>query len=133
VDQYTRQLAPIVDRHNGVIGYAFAINGKVNSAEVYGSAALFRKLWPKLLQATATEALAELQKGAKFAPVSAEAVQACLLDPDRDRAQRDWVLIQKALTKRISVLMQETDRSIFLETRDRDQKAAWIHRSYFPK
>ena len=50
-----------------MIGYVFAINGKVNSADIYGSNVLFKKLWPKLLKANAIEAIAELQKD-KFKP-----------------------------------------------------------------
>ena len=44
----------------------FAINGKLNNAEIYGSSALFRKLWPKLLKASAVEAVAEEVSGAKI-------------------------------------------------------------------
>jgi hypothetical protein len=42
-----------------VIGYAFAVNGKLNSADVYSSNGLFRKMWPKQLQAAATEAIGD--------------------------------------------------------------------------
>jgi hypothetical protein len=49
-----------------VVGYAFAINGKVLSSDVYGSPALFRKVWARLLNANAIEAFAELQKEKKF-------------------------------------------------------------------
>jgi hypothetical protein len=133
LDQYTQKLTPILEGHKDVIGYAFAINGKVNSAEVYGSAALFQELWPKLLRANATEALAEMQKGKKLDPVPADAVKACILDADKDTNQRDLVLVQKALTKRITVQVQETDKSIFIETRDRDHKGEWIQRSYVMK
>jgi hypothetical protein len=133
VDHYIQKLAPIVERHSDVIGYAFAIDGKVNSAEVFGSRALFKKLWPKLLRANAIEALAELKKGKKIDPVTPEAVKACILDAEKDKTQRDLVIVQKALTKRISVSVQETDQTIFVETRDRDRKGAWIQRSYVTK
>ena len=133
IDNYIKKLAPIVERHEDVIGYAFAIDGKINSAEVFGSAALFKKLWPKLLRANAIEALAELQKGKKVDPVPMDAVKACLLDAEHDRTRRDLVLVQKALTKRIVVSVQETDQSIFVETRDHDRKGAWIQRSYVTK
>lgn len=43
-------------------GMAFAINGKFNSADLFGSAELFNKLWPKLLDSAATEAIGELDK-----------------------------------------------------------------------
>ena len=34
----------------------FAVNGKVNSGDVYRSNALFRKMWAKMLTAAANEA-----------------------------------------------------------------------------
>jgi hypothetical protein len=42
-----------------IVGYAFAVNGKLNSADVYSSNGLFRKMWPKQLQAAATEAIGD--------------------------------------------------------------------------
>ena len=41
-----------------MVGLVFAINGKMNSADVYASNALFRKMWPRLLKASITEAIA---------------------------------------------------------------------------
>ncbi|MGH9929289.1 MAG: ARPP-1 family domain-containing protein, partial [Pyrinomonadaceae bacterium] len=52
-EAYIKAFLKIVDGQSDVIGYAFAINGKMNSADVYASNALFKKLWPKLLRATA--------------------------------------------------------------------------------
>ena len=36
-------------KDDDIIGYVFAVNGKLNSGDVYASNALFRKMWPKLL------------------------------------------------------------------------------------
>src|SRR5207244_433787 len=58
-DEYVRALEAVVAARPDAIGYAFAIDGKVNSADVYASAALFKKLWPKLLRASAVEAIAK--------------------------------------------------------------------------
>ena len=52
-----------------MIGYVFAINGHINSADVYASRALFLKLWPKLLEASAVEAIAELNKDVEVKPI----------------------------------------------------------------
>jgi hypothetical protein len=41
---YEKELGKIADGKAGVIGYAYAVNGNVEGAEVFGSAALFRKL-----------------------------------------------------------------------------------------
>lgn len=50
------------------IGIAFAINGKINSADIFVSRDLFGKLWPKLLESAATEAVGELEKNSKQNP-----------------------------------------------------------------
>src|SRR5262252_9027334 len=52
-DSYVNSLNGLLNTRSDVIGYVFAINGKINSADVYASSGLFRKLWPKLLQASA--------------------------------------------------------------------------------
>jgi hypothetical protein len=61
-DAYVKALtsATAVDSGSAdVIGYAIAINGKLNSGDVYASHALFTKLWPKMLTAAAVEAVGE--------------------------------------------------------------------------
>ena len=54
-----------------VIGYAFAVNGKINSADVYSSNGLFRKMWSKQLQAAATEAIGDEDVENTAPPVAA--------------------------------------------------------------
>jgi hypothetical protein len=127
VGRYVKKLSAAPDGQKDVIGFAFAINGKVNSAEVYASSALFRKLWPKLLKASATEALVELQKSKTFPRVTAEDVRACMVDAEKGKK------VEKDVTWRIQALMQETDRNILLQTRDRERKGVWIHRTYLTK
>lgn len=55
---YCEALTEIVDRHDDTIGVAFAIGGELQGGDVYGSRQLFRQLWPKLLRAAATAAVA---------------------------------------------------------------------------
>ncbi len=43
--------------HPDAVGAAFCVNGRIQSIEVYGTAGLFRKLWPKLLKSAVLEAL----------------------------------------------------------------------------
>ena len=47
---YTRALAGVVNGKNDVIGYVFAINGAVNSADVYASSELFKKTLVQVAQ-----------------------------------------------------------------------------------
>ncbi|MDQ2975519.1 MAG: hypothetical protein M3R69_08935 [Acidobacteriota bacterium] len=125
-DSYIKALSGIVNRSDDVIGYVFAINGKVNSADVYASNVLFKKLWPKLLKANAIEAIAELQRE-KFAPASAESVQGFLSESERAHGS------DKDVNARVNLLTREDDENILFETRDRAAKGAWVHRNYIKK
>jgi hypothetical protein len=124
---YINAMSKIVRQHGDVIGYVFAINGEVNSADVYGSAALFAKLWPKLLKATAIEAVAELNGETKSDGVSAEAVQDFLGTAERPKPT------EKSVNQRVQLVTREDEKNIFFETRDRRQGNAWVHRNYIKK
>src|SRR5260370_19410780 len=69
IDGYIQELAGIVNGKSDVVGYAFAIDGKVNSADIYASHDLFAKLWMKLLRASSVEAVTAFQPGKKFEAV----------------------------------------------------------------
>jgi len=128
VERYVRELAAIIDGADGnVIGYAFAINGKVNSADVYASSDLFRKLWLKLLKANAVEAVAEFEEGKSFDAVTVEQVKKYLDDNARDKA------VERQVTPRIRVVTQETDKTILQDTCDQERNGMWIHRSCLVK
>ena len=52
-------LSGLLELAPNTIGVAFIINGSFSNADVYGSPALFRQLWPRLLEAAITEAISE--------------------------------------------------------------------------
>lgn len=124
---YINALSGILRNRNDVIGYVFAINGKVNSADIYGSRALFAKLWPKLIKANAVEALAELQKDLEMKPVSDETVREFLAESEKPAAAT------KEVTTRVKLVTREDDNNAFFETQDRAQKDGWVHRNYIKK
>jgi hypothetical protein len=125
-DSYIKALSAIANRSDDVIGYVFAINGKVNSADIYGSNVLFKKLWPKLLKANAIEAIAELQKD-RFKPASADSARGFLSEAEKAKGS------DKDVNARVNLLTREDDENILFETRDRAQPGAWIHRNYIKK
>ena len=125
-DSYIKALSAIANDSNDVIGYVFAINGKVNSADIYGSNVLFKKLWPKLLKANAMEAIAELQDG-KFKPASTDNVQGFLVESERAKGSA------KDVNARVNLMTREDEENILFETRDKQQQGAWIHRNYIKK
>jgi len=127
-DNYTKAFSAIMENKSDVIGYVFAINGRVNSADIYASHALFAKLWPKLLKANATEAVAELQAdAAPPKPVTSESVQTFFDDAEKGSES------QKAVSTRVHLVTKEDNKNVFYETRDRAQNGAWIHRNYIKK
>lgn len=71
VGDYETALKPAGVSRAGVVGAVFVVNGKVSGAEVYGSAGLFQKAWPKLIGAAAAEALADRPANGKIAPAPA--------------------------------------------------------------
>jgi hypothetical protein len=127
IEAYAKELAAVADKDDDVIGFAFAINGKVNSADVYASHKLFKKLWPKLLQATAIEAVAELEKDKKFEPAETDAVKAFLADAESGKAS------SREVGKRFTLIEQETDKNCLYETRDKEQNDVMLRRSYLAK
>ncbi|HEV3258570.1 MAG TPA: DUF6569 family protein [Gemmataceae bacterium] len=127
VDAYTRKLSQILDGKKDVVGFAFAINGQVNSADVYASGALFKKVWPKLLASAVVEAIAEKGRNKKFKPVKAAAVKALIRDADKAKAS------SKDVTPRILMVTQETKDNVLFETRDRDNKGLPVRKNYIGK
>jgi hypothetical protein len=125
-DEYIKKLAAIVDGKTNVVGYAFVINGEVNSADVYASSALFKKLWPKLLRATAVEAVSELTKGQTYIQLKPETVQGFL-----DRADSAAAKEEKVNSRVTTVTRDEKDAVVF-ESRDEKQKVV-LHKSYVKK
>jgi hypothetical protein len=126
-DSYVKVLGGLLDGKTDVIGYVFAINGKINSADVYASSVLFRKLWPKLLKASAIEAVAELHRGEKFEAPKSDAVQGFLDNSPKGTEK------QKDVSSRVQMVTRESDENVFFETRDRAKSDTWVHRNYIKK
>jgi len=94
-EDYVNALGDIIKDRKHIIGFVFAINGQLNTAEVYGSEDLFSRLWPKLLRTAAVEAFAELKKDKYFRPPSTKAAAVFLEYPKESQVQRnrvnDWL------------------------------------------
>jgi hypothetical protein len=115
VDAHVKKLGPTLEGKKDVIGYVFAVNGKLNSADVYASPDLFLKLWPKQLRSAGVEAVSELQKDKKFEPVTEAQVKAFLANADAAKAS------EKTINGRTRTITQETDDTIRFDTRDKKE------------
>ncbi len=125
-DEFVNKLAGIVDGKDDVIGYAFVINGKLNSADVYASNFLFKKLWLKLLKATATEAVVEMQSGKPSKLVKISEIEGFINDADNAKPQ------ERAINNRNKSVTREDSENVVFEARDEKNKVV-IHKSYVKK
>lgn len=125
-EKYLNNLSKIIEGKDDVIGFVFAVNGEVNSGDIYSSRTLFRKLWPKLLKSSAFEAIAEYKKDKKFGSVKGEEIRECLADAEKAKAS------DRDISASVRIRTRETGKTVLFETRDREGKA-WLHRSYIVK
>jgi len=127
VAAYEKALKGALDGKNDVIGIAIAVNGKMNSADVYASHDLFLKLWPKVLNACAIEAVTELQPDKKLEPATLDAAKAFLADAEKGKRS------DKDVNARLAEVTQESEKILLFETVDREQKNACLRRSYLAR
>jgi hypothetical protein len=127
IDGFLQDLAGIINGKSDVVGYAFAIDGKLNSADMYASHDLFAKLWMKLLRASSVEAVTGYQAGKKFEPLAVSTLKSALADADSGKASTT------NLTARTELVVKETAQNVLFETRDRAQHETWVHRNYLTK
>jgi hypothetical protein len=125
VEPIVAALQDIVNSRPDVVGYAFAVNGELSAADVYGSPVLFKKLWPKLLRASAVEAVAEGKPGVAGKPITAEAVKAFVAAAERGKSSH------RQLSPRTSLERKETGDAVMFDTSG--EGGAPVHKSYLRK
>jgi hypothetical protein len=127
---YVAALQPRGEQSDDIVGYVFAINGKVNSADIYPSNGLFRKMWPKLLRASITEAIGDRQATDPPAPPKADA-SGFITAADRARA------VEVPGNEQTRLRMRDSANAMLLEARPATAAAApaasWVHRNYLAK
>jgi hypothetical protein len=125
--KYVDKLTSIIDEHSDVIGFVFAINNELNSADVYPSNAMFKQFWPRLLKAAAVEAVADSSARPVNKTLSINAAGDFLIAAEKGRESLNEV------TKRTHMVKRESEQGIFFETRDMAHGGAWIHRNYLTR
>ncbi len=123
-EAYITALQSFGGEKDDIIGYVFAVNGKVNSADVYPSNALFRKMWPKLLAASVTEAIG-VDKDTT-APVPEPASVGAFLSSAESGSAQDETVNGLAREE-----VRDAKSAVYMEAKRSD--GAWVHRSYLAK
>ncbi len=107
-----------------ITGYAFAINGQINSADIYPSNGLFRKMWGKLLEASVTEAIGGKADGAAAEAPPVTAVAEFLADAEKGKAQQEDAGVSQQDVR-------DADKAVYIESKGKDGKS--LHRNYLKK
>jgi hypothetical protein len=117
---YLKALKDAAEKENDIVGYVFAVNGKINSGDVYPSNGLFKKMWSKLLNSSVTEAIGE-KNGAAVPVPSTEQVRAFLDEAEKGKSNVRHVNDVKIETREsLKSLYSESERST----------GGFAHRSY---
>lgn len=126
---YVATLGSLPDAHPAAVGFVFLINGRPAGAETYATAALFRKLWGKGLQAAALEALGEHSSNARDADaaprVDRAGIAVWLTEPHRRAARAKTS--HRTVTGRVTLRTRETRTRIVFETLDAAQENRCVH------
>ena len=127
---YVKALKEAGEGADDIVGYVFAINGKLNSADLYPSNGLFRKMWPKLLNANAVEAIGD-KAAVGAAPPSNADVLAFLKAAEAGKA------VEQPLTNAVKLETREAAGALFFESRRAPAapgaEPGWVHRNYLAK
>jgi len=125
--EYKNALLKLANSKNDTLGFAFSINGQVNSADVYASHTLFLKLWSKLFDAAVTEAVGEYKNNKKFtSPAQKEVIKWY-----RDAALKKKE--DKRANKRTRIKILESDENYASETFDDAESPVMLHKSIIKK
>jgi hypothetical protein len=109
-----------------IVGVVIAINGQISSADIYPSNGLFKKMWPKLLDAAATEAIGTSKSEQTAAPEIAS-VQSFLAAADKGKPAATPDLASALMNQEI----RDGDKSLVVESRRKD--GGFVHRTYLAK
>jgi len=122
--RYVDALKRVGEQEPDVVGYVFAVNGRINSGEVYAGNGLFRKMWLKLIESSANEALGAREGQSTPAPNPAD-VAAFLASAEAGRPS------SRRLPAEIELVTRDSEGAVFAEAGNRAK--GWFHRSYVAK
>ncbi|MFY9639295.1 MAG: ARPP-1 family domain-containing protein [Rhodomicrobium sp.] len=108
-----------------ILGLVFAVNGRINSADIYPSNGLFRKMWVKLLGAAVTEAVGESKTAAPGGAPPVDAVRDFIAAAEKGKSHA------QEIGSLAHVETRDADASLFVEASRPDGE--WVHRNYLAK
>jgi hypothetical protein len=125
--QYLDKFNAALNDKTDIIGFVYAINGELNTAEVYNNKTLFRALWPKLLDSAVTEAITDCNSERSYPAVQASEVKAFF------ETAISGSVTERPVWKSTRVKTYTTPTTVLFETFDLDADSHWLHKSFVNK
>ena len=128
IKRYTEAVNKAIGGQDDVVGYAYAVNGEFNSGDIYLTRELFGKLWPRRLEAAASEALGEADAAESYQRLKASSILAALGQADEAQAQTE------ELAGRNHVVVREAEKAVrFDACYQPDDKKLVVHENVIAK
>lgn len=124
---YVDAISELVKEKKGTIGFVFAINDEINSADIYGNATLFQKLFPKMLEACATEALSERHEISDTNNLAIEDIAKWMADAEKGKETK------KDINKDNHLKIKDSESDMVFETYGKNKDGIWIHKNIIKK
>jgi hypothetical protein len=125
--QYIDNLSSIINDKSDAIGYVFTINGEINSADIYANSKLFKKMWPKLLDASAIEAVSELNESVEINESSKEQIEKWIKEVETGDVSN------KYLDNKMEIKIVNSQKNVMYESYTEKNKKNWIHKNMIKK
>jgi len=119
-------LKDLANANKDATGFIYAVNGKISGGDIYASRDLFRKLWPRLLEASAVEAIAARGEQTVTVVATEDDVRRLLSAADDISGRREY------LPAGVTLVTRESDEIAAFETGSSQIDGA-VHRNYIVK
>ncbi len=126
ISTYVSNVEKQLPASSDAVGYAIAVNGVVESADVFASPQLFSKMKDKMLRSGAAEAVAAKGPGVVTSP-KVDAVRALLSDAESGAERTEKQTLDTQVSRK------ETSRSVVFTTDDPRIRGKAVHKNYMSK
>lgn len=127
VKEYADDLNSQMKDDKDAVGYVFAVNGQINSADIYGNNALFMKQWRKLANSCSTEAISERNKEKNPKALQPADIADWLTSVDKIKA------VQKPVNRDNVAVEQSSPADFSMESYEKDAPKEMIHKEIIKK
>lgn len=124
---YAKAMKRLIEENERAIGYVAVINDSVHGAEIFAGHDLFRRLWPKLIETTAIEAISEKKDKQAAKAATVEDVKEFL-----EKAEAVPASAEKIHGDFWSISAVSKDTAVF-QTVDKSKGGLWLRRSVLKK